>query len=81
MFLDNFKEPFALQNHGIRLPEFKLQDEDYNKYNISIGNLIFIRIKSMRRLKYTKTKILVLYLTNNRILYYTVLKNDTKDKI
>lgn len=35
MFLDNFREPFALQNHGIRLPEFKLQNEDYNKYNIS----------------------------------------------
>lgn len=35
MFLDNFKEDFELNNPGIRLPEFRLPDEDYSKYNIS----------------------------------------------
>ena len=34
MFLDNFEQPLCLTNHGIRLPEFKLSDEDCIKYNI-----------------------------------------------
>lgn len=35
MFKDNFVEPLTLTNHGIRLPEFKLADEDYGRYGIS----------------------------------------------
>lgn len=35
MFKDNFVEPLVLTNHGIRLPEFKLADEDYSRYGIS----------------------------------------------
>lgn len=35
MFRDNFAEPLKLTNHGIRLPEFKLADEDYGRYGIS----------------------------------------------
>lgn len=38
MFLDNFAQPFALTNHGIRLPEFHFPEEDYEKYGISKGS-------------------------------------------
>ena len=38
MFTDNFKEPLKLTNHGIRLPEFKMSDEDCEFYGIKDGS-------------------------------------------
>lgn len=37
-FLDNFKDKFTLTNHGIRLPEFIMEEDDYVKYNIPKGS-------------------------------------------
>lgn len=34
MFFEKFTKPLKLINHGVKLPEFKLSDDDYRKYNI-----------------------------------------------
>lgn len=34
MFFEKFTKPLKLINHGVKLPEFKLSDDDYKKYNI-----------------------------------------------
>lgn len=52
MFLDHFSQPFKITNHGVRLPEFKLANEDYDKYGITRGSSNSEILRGLARVGY-----------------------------
>lgn len=52
MFLDQFSQPLKIVNHGVRLPEFKFSDEDYDKYGIARGSSNSEILRGLARVGY-----------------------------